>query len=161
MKRNAQTLKVHVRWMIRRDMPEVFEIEEQCFEFPWSEEDFIRCWRQRNTISMIAEHDERVVGFMIYELHEKRLHILNFAVGQIWRRMGVGSQMATKLVGKLSRQRRNRILLEIRETNLPAQQFFRKAGFRAMSVMRDFYQDTPEDAYLFQRDYCRASMSAK
>ena len=73
-------LPVHIRWMIRRDMPEVLAIEEQCFEFPWSEEDFIRCLRQRNCIGMVAEHSERVVGFMIYELHKNRLHILNFAV---------------------------------------------------------------------------------
>ena len=32
------------------------------FEFPWSEEDFIRCLRQRNCIGMVAEHDEQVVG---------------------------------------------------------------------------------------------------
>jgi len=49
---------VHIRWMIRRDMPEVLEIEDRSFEFSWSEEDFIRCLRQRNCIGMVAEHDE-------------------------------------------------------------------------------------------------------
>ena len=121
-------LPVHIRWMIRRDMPEVLAIESQCFEFPWSEEDFIRCLRQRNCIGMVAEHNERVVGFMIYELHKNRLHILNFAVHEQLRRRGVGTQMVRKLVGKLSPQRRNRIMLEIRETNLAAQLFFRDAG---------------------------------
>jgi ribosomal-protein-alanine N-acetyltransferase len=36
----------------------------------------------------------------------------------------------------------------VRETNLPAQLFFRSLGFRAISVLKDFYQDTTEDAYL-------------
>jgi len=143
-------LPVHIRWMIRRDMPEVLAIEKHCFEFPWQDEDFIRCLRQRNCIGMVAEAGERVVGFMIYELHKSRLHILNFAVHENFRRRGVGRQMAKKLVGKLSRERRSRIMLEIRETNLPAQLFFRSLGFRAVSVLRDFYEDTPEDAYLMQ-----------
>jgi ribosomal-protein-alanine N-acetyltransferase len=39
-------------------------------------------------------------------------------------------------------------VLEVRETNLPAQLFFRSLGFRAISVLKDFYQDTTEDAYL-------------
>ena len=56
--------------------------------------------------------------------------------------------MVAKLAGKLSDQRRNRILLEVRETNLPAQLFFRENGFRAVSVSSRFYEDTPEDAYL-------------
>jgi [ribosomal protein S18]-alanine N-acetyltransferase len=145
-----EAVKVHIRWMIRRDMPASLAIEADSFEFPWCENDFLRCLRQRNCIGMVAEQNERIVGFMIYELHKTRLHILNFAVSSRYRRSGVGTQMVTKLIGKLSTQRRNRILLEIRETNLAAQLFFRSCGFRAVSVLRDFYEDTPEDAYLMQ-----------
>src|SRR5262245_41508556 len=148
-----RSLKVHIRWMIRRDMPEVLAVETESFEFPWCEEDFLRCLRQRNCIGMVAELDERVIGFMIYELHRSRLHILNFAVSAQARRLGVGTQMVAKLIGKLSTQRRNRILLEVRETNLAAQLFFRASGFRAVSVLRDFYEDTTEDAYLMQYRY--------
>ena len=148
-----QRLGVHIRWMIRRDMPEVLAIESSSFEFPWSEEDFIRCLRQRNCIGMVAEQDERVLGFMIYELHKSRLHIINFSVHDDFRRRGVGSQMTNKLVGKLSHQRRDRISLEVRETNLAAQLFFRSNGFRAVSVLRDFYEDTTEDAYMMQYQY--------
>ncbi len=151
---------VHIRWMIRRDMPEVLAIEEAAFEFPWSEDDFVRCLRQRNCIGMVAEHHERVVGFMIYELHKNRLHIMNFAVGDQVRRRGIGTQMVRKLVGKLSPQRRSRILLEIRETNLGAQLFFRDLGFRAISLLRDFYEDTTEDAYLMQYRYVPTAAQA-
>ena len=69
---------VHIRWMIRRDMSDVLSIENESFEFPWSEQDFIRCLRQRNCIGMVAEVDDQIVGFMIYELHKTRLHLLNF-----------------------------------------------------------------------------------
>ena len=148
-----QEVRVHIRWMIRRDMPEVLAIEAESFEFPWSEEDFIRCLRQRNCIGMVAEHDDRVVGFMVYELNKTRLHVLNFAVGDDSRRRGVGTQMIAKLIGKLSAQRRTRLTLEVRETNLPAQLFFRAGGFRAVSVLRSYYEDTPEDAYLMQYRY--------
>ena len=148
-----QQLRVHIRWMIRRDMREVLDVEQQSFEFPWYEEDFIRCLRQRNCIGMVAEHGERVVGFMIYELHKTRLHILNFAVAENMRHRGVGQQMAQKLISKLSSQRRTRITLEVRETNLPAQMFFKEVGFRATSVLRSYYEDSPEDAYVMQFRY--------
>lgn len=144
---------VHIRWMIRRDMAEVIEIENRSFEFSWCEEDFVRCLRQRNCIGMVAEHHERVLGFMIYELHKNRLHVLNFAVHPEYRRRGVGGQMIQKLAGKLGLGRRNRIMLEVRETNLDAQLFFRELGFRAISLLRDFYEDTTEDAYLMQYRY--------
>jgi ribosomal-protein-alanine N-acetyltransferase len=149
----TEEIRVHIRWMIRRDMPEVLDIESRSFEFAWSEDDFIRCLRQRNCIGMIAEHDDRVVGFMVYELNKARIQVLNFAVHPAFRRRGVGTQMIAKLMGKLSSQRRTRLVLEVRETNLPAQLFFRTCGFRAISVLRSFYEDTPEDAYLMQFRY--------
>ena len=97
-----QDVCVHIRWMIRRDMAGVLEIEKLGFEFSWSEEDFVRCLRQRNCIGMVCEYEERVVGFMIYELHKNRIHVLNFAVHPDFSRRAVGRQMMDKLIGKLS-----------------------------------------------------------
>ncbi|MGL6194475.1 MAG: ribosomal protein S18-alanine N-acetyltransferase [Thermoguttaceae bacterium] len=141
-------IKVNIRWMVRRDMSEVLTIEKSCFEYAWSEEEFMRCLRQRNCIGMVAEYKGRVVGFMIYELPKTKIHLLNVAVLPEFRRLGVGIQMIAKLIGKLSNQRRNRITLEVRETNLAAQLFFRSLGFRATEILRDFYDEMCEDAYL-------------
>ena len=142
---------VHIRWMLRGDMAEVFAIEKTSFPNPWSEDDFVQCLRQRNCIGLVAENGESVLGFMIYELHRSRLHILDFAVCPDRRRWQIGQQMVNRMKSKLSRERRNRIMLEIRETNLPGQLFFKSQGFRAISVLRDFYEDAPgESAYLMQ-----------
>jgi ribosomal-protein-alanine N-acetyltransferase len=149
---SAHRIGVHIRWMIRRDMAEVLQIEQNSFEFPWSEEDFLRCLRQRNCIGMVAEQNERVVGFMIYELHKDQLHVLNFSVSPEFRRREIGTQMVEKLISKLSDRRRRRIVLEVRETNLIAQMFFRRLGFRAVSLLKDYYEDTVEDAYVMH--YC-------
>jgi ribosomal-protein-alanine N-acetyltransferase len=141
---------VHIRWMIMRDRAAVLAIENEAFDNPWSQDDFIRCLRQRNCIGMVAEHAGQVVGYTIYELHQSRLHILNFAVSQGSRRAGIGRQMLEKLMGKLHPERRSRITLEVRETNLAAQLFFRRFGFRAIRVLRGFYDDSAEDAYQMQ-----------
>src|SRR4051812_39390158 len=141
-------VRVHIRWMIRRDMPEVLAIEHASFEFPWCEEEFLRVLRQRNCIGMVAEFGERVVGFMIYELHKSRLHVLDFATHPEFRRTGVGRQMLAKLAGKLSSHRRTKIALEVRETNLPAQFFYKSQNFRAVEVAREHFADTGEDAYV-------------
>jgi [ribosomal protein S18]-alanine N-acetyltransferase len=141
---------VHIRWMIRRDMPAILAIEQESFPHPWREVEFIHCLRHRNCIGMCAEINDAIVGYMIYELHKNRLHVLNFAVAKEHQRKGVGTAMIQRLQGKLSHERRNRIMLEVREGNLPAQLFFRSLKFRAISVLADFYEDSIEDAYLFQ-----------
>lgn len=145
-----EQVKVHIRWMIRRDMPEVLQTEQESFEFSWTEEDFLKCLRQRNCIGMVAEHNEQVIGFMIYELHKTKLHVLNFAVHPAFRRIGVGRQMVIKLIGKLSSHRRTKITLAVRETNLGAQLFFKALEFKAVRVLRGYYEDSGEDAFLMQ-----------
>ena len=141
--------KAHIRWVIRRDMPEMLEIEKRSFEFPWQEDDFIRALRQRNIIGMVAEINDKVVGYMIYELHKTRLHLLNMAVDPEYRHQGIGTEMIENLANKLTSQRRTSLFLEVREGNLPAQQFFRACGLKAAHTLRNFY-DTSEDAYLMR-----------
>lgn len=145
-----QRLSVQIRWLIRRDMAEVLEIERASFDNAWTEEDFLCCLRQRNCIGMVAEHDQRVVGFIIYELHKARLRVLNIAVDPEFRRQAVGTQMIGRLVEKLSQQRRREIVLEVRESNLPAQLFYKSLGFLAVCVLRRHYDDTEEDAYVMR-----------
>ena len=148
-------LRVHIRWMIRRDMPEIIEVENRSFEFPWSEEDFVRCLRQRNCIGMVAEYGDQVVGFMIYELHKNRLHILNFAVHPEYRKStGSGCRWSTSWWAKLSHQRRSRILLEVRERNLVAQVFFRARSASVRFLCCGIFTKIPiEDAYLMEYRY--------
>lgn len=136
--------------MIRRDMPRVLDIERASFEFPWSEDDFMVCLKQRNCIGMVALCEDLVVGSMIYELHKERLHLLNLAVDPACRRNGVGSRLIDKLIGKLSQQRRFAITVEVRESNLTAQMFFRQHGFKAVLVLRQHYLESDEDAYLMR-----------
>lgn len=142
--------RIHIRWMIRRDMPEVLQAEQLSFDYAWTEEDFVRCLRQRNCIGMVAENGDKVIGYMVYELHKNKLHFLNFVVHPYWRRRGIGAQMVAKLIGKLSSHRRTRITLEVRETNLVAQLFFSSQEFRAVRVLRNFYEDSGEDAFLME-----------
>ena len=145
-------LYVDLRWLIRRDMQEVLDIESKSFAFPWTAEDFLLCLKERNVIGMVAESGDEIVGFMIYELLKSQLHVLNFAVCPTARRRHVGSQMVAKLISKLSKVHRQQIVLEVRETNLNAQKFFRNQCLKATGILRNHYEDSDEDAYVMRLD---------
>jgi ribosomal-protein-alanine N-acetyltransferase len=148
--------------MLRPDMPEVLAIESASFDYPWPEKEFVRVLRKyKNCIGMVAERDEKVVGYMIYALYKSRIDLLNFAVAEDFRRRGFGRRMIKKLIAKLSPGCRRRLLLKVRETNLPAQLFFREIGFRAVAVLRDFYLPYEEDAYSFEFHVLRETFTSK
>ena len=136
---------VQIRWMIRRDMGEVLQIEQDCFEFPWTEEDFLTCLRQRTCIGMVAEIGNQVVSYMIYELKKTKLRILSFAVSPKYRRMGVGKAMFQRLKDKLVQQGRTSFETVVKESSLDALLFFRSQGMRAIKVHKDYYGT--EDGY--------------
>ena len=155
---------VHIRYMIRRDMPEVLAIENESYSDPWSDDDFIKVLRQRNSIGMVAEvasgKDElKIVGHMVYEIHKTRLELLNIAVDQSFRRRGVGRQMISKLYEKLTAKRRSKIQLYVADRNLSGQLFMRSVGFKATAVVREFFPTTGEDAYTMEL-HCREAQEA-
>jgi [ribosomal protein S18]-alanine N-acetyltransferase len=90
------------------------------------------------------------MGGFYAPLYKTKLHLLNLSVCPSFHRKDIGTQMVNKLFSKLSKDRRSRITVEIRETNLAAQMFFKNLGFRAFSVLRDRYNDTDEDTYVMQ-----------
>ena len=143
-----------IRWLIRRDMEEVLGIERLSFEHPWTEEEFVGFLRKRNSIGMVVDVGPKdqieIRGYMLYELYEKRIHLVNMAVHPLDRGKGAGGAMVARLQSKLSSQRRTKITLEVRETNLDAQLFFQRHGFRATEVLSDYYDVSDEDAYRFE-----------
>lgn len=149
--------RTQIRWLIRRDMDEVLSIVCGSFQFPWTEEEFLCCLRQRNCIGTVAELDHKIVGFMIYELHKSMLRILNFAVAPDVRRSGIGRQMVQRLVDKLSQQRRREIVLEVREQTFRLSCSLLQRISCAVTVLRKHYDDTCEDAYYMR--YCLTQRS--
>ena len=141
---------VQVRWMVRRDFEQVLAIEQECFEFAWTEEEFRQCLQQPNCLGMVAEHEGRVVGFVVYETPKNRILVTNIATDPEFQRHGIARQMIQKLVAKMIYQQRHKLTIEIRETNLPALLCFRALGFRVSTVRKNFYDDQSEDVYVLQ-----------
>ena len=151
----AEKQRCRIRWMIRRDFAEALTIEQDGFGSPWVEENFIFWLRHRNCIAMVAEdeHEERIIGFMVYELFKDHLHVLNLGVAVSRRMEGVGRAMIDKLKHKLSSERRTRLVIEVNERNIDGQLFLKSCGLRAIEVLPDFYGDSDDAAYLMQYRY--------
>ena len=140
----------HVRWLVRRDIPQVLEIEQLGFSRPWSKEEFLGVLRCRNCIGMSACHptNGEVFGFVIYELFPKRIQILNLAVHpSIWRR-GVGRSLVSMVKTKLAPGKRERILTDVTECNVRGQLFWKGVGFQSIATLANYYCDDSA-AYMF------------
>lgn len=157
------TPTVHIRWLIRRDMPEVLAIEDACFLWDgWRERDWLSKLRQRNCIAVVAEvghtHGCNVVGYLAYELHQSRcrqrrhFEMINLAVHPDHQRRGIGTALVRHLIGKCENGKSayHAVSLRVSELNLGAQLFFAGLGFRGLGVEHGYWATSDEDAYVLQ-----------
>jgi [ribosomal protein S18]-alanine N-acetyltransferase len=141
--------RVHIRWMIRRDMPEVLAIDAASYPERWGEETFLTHLRNHSTIGMVAELGETVVGFMLYELHKSSIGLIRFAVAPVRRYEGVGRQMTDKLAGKLASHHRTRIVCEVDERLTAGHLFLGRVGYVATRIVPGDDHDDYRFVYRF------------
>ena len=153
--RSGRKPRVLVQPMLVRHIPTVLDIEQRSFEFPWRELDVAYQLDCRLSAALVAKYQNRIGGFIIGIRGKKALKIVNMAVHPAYRRHGVGSALLHQIQQRPWVGCRNRVTVLVRESNLPAQLFFKSQGFRAVRVHRAFrYLDCTEDAYVMSRPIC-------
>lgn len=128
-------IEPQIRWLIRRDMPSVLEIENLTSSTPWSEDDFNRTLRQRTVIGLVSEVGDTVAGFCIYEIHRGCIQIRNLAVMPAFQRRGLGRGLIEKLQTKCGGRRS--LLVDTEDGDLDSHLFLKACGFRCIAIIED------------------------
>ena len=140
-----------IREAHNQDIDQLIAIEELCYDHPWPREAFEEeIERDDVGISLVAEDEGLIVGFLsgMAVVDEFRMH--NIAVHPDFRGRGVGRGMI-EAVESLCRQRDfRRILLEVRKDNEVARRLYQDLGFEAAGTRKDFY-GPGQDAYLYSK----------
>lgn len=137
---------VHFRKMESSDLDEIMRIERASFSSPWSTRFFLEELRVPYARSVLAQIEERVVGYIIYWELPAELDIHNLAVHPACRRQGIGRSLLSLTIGEARNRELSRITLEVRRSNESAQSLYRSLGFEARGVRRGYYLDDGEDA---------------
>lgn len=98
--RPRRKLRVHVRWMIGRDLADVATIDSTA-PGAWCREEFMARLRQRHTIGMTAEVRGDIVGAMVYTLSAAVVRLDRLIVAPGMRGRGIGSALLAHLRGKI------------------------------------------------------------
>jgi ribosomal-protein-alanine N-acetyltransferase len=130
------------------DLDDIMEIEEEAFSMPWSRWMFERELVDNRSNFLVARSGSAIVGYIGFWLVEDEAHIVTIAVRSDFRRKGVGSVLIASALALAVHVGADKATLEVRVTNIPAQELYKKFGFEAVAIRRRFYSDTGEDAYV-------------
>lgn len=95
--------------------------------------------------------DEKAAGFLILSTVLDEAEILEVAVSENLRRNGIGSELMTEVFGWCEKNGIGQIFLEVRESNFPAINCYRKFGFVENGVRKDYYRNPSENAVLMSK----------
>lgn len=145
----AVSVPLIVDEMRRSDIDAVHEIERLSFSTPWPSYAFEQeLATNRMARYLVVRRDGRLVGFAGLWLMADEAHITTFAVHPSWRRQGVAHRLMVSLL-ELSRQiGAQRMTLEVRVSNQPAQALYRRFGFVTVGRRPRYYTDDGEDALI-------------
>ncbi len=144
-------MAIHIRDATARDLPRIIEIEQLAFPSPWTLASFQRELTLPFSRIMLAlpEPSDQIVGFLCRWLIADECHILNIAVHPESRRLGIGGILMTEAINEAKSAGASVVTLEVRRSNLPARQLYRKFEFEERRLRRHYY-GPGEDAIIME-----------
>lgn len=132
-------------------LSQVEELEKLCFSMPWSYDMLRSQLPDDRHVFLTAERDGEVAGYvgMMYILDEG--YISNVAVSPEYRRKGLGDRLISALMERAALLKLAFVTLEVRASNTPAIELYKKHGFVPVGQRKNYYDLPKEDAILMTK----------
>ncbi len=138
-----------IRRMTAADVDEVTAIEAATFARPWSRDSFQREMEKNPAARyLVAVVDGKIVGYAGAWVILDESHITNIAIAEDQRGKGLGKALTSALMQYVSNLGAAYATLEVRVSNLRAQNLYKGLGFVSVGKRKRYYEDNGEDAYL-------------
>ncbi|QYK51256.1 MAG: ribosomal protein S18-alanine N-acetyltransferase [Anaerolineales bacterium] len=141
-----------IRPMRLEDIEPVHALEVAIFPTPWSLNSYLFELQQNSASHQwVAEAQPggQIAAYVVcWLLGGDELHIANIAVAPAHRRHGLGRRLLAHALAAGAALGAESAALEVRASNLAAQQLYAEFGFEVAAVRKGYYQDNHEDAWL-------------
>lgn len=128
------------------------EIEIECFSVPWSREALLEELDNPYAYYVVCTDEVgNVLGYIGSRIVLDSADITNVAVRPVYRRRGIARQLVSRMLEQMAAKDVTGVLLEVRESNLPAQNCYAQAGFTVVGRRKNYYELPKEDALLMGR----------
>lgn len=139
-----------VREFKENDEKAIALLEKECFSKPWSEKAILDA-RENNTVFLVAENQEKIIGYAGLQIILDEGYITNVAVTKECRGKGVAKALMEKLEEIGDKRELAFITLEVRESNLAAINLYKKFGYEKEGERKNFYENPKENAHIMTK----------
>lgn len=141
-------MKFQIEKMQKTHIDDVLDICAHSFATPWSRTSFLNELNNVFANYLVAIHNNKVIGFAGTWIILDESHITNIAVSPNFRKMGVGKKLLEALVNQGISKGVVAFTLEVRESNIAAQNLYSSHGFITEGIRKNYYEDNKENALI-------------
>ena len=135
--------------MTKEDAGALEALDKLCFSVPWSEKSFIEEVENPLATYFVAKENNEIIGYGgIWQVQDEG-QITNIAVHPKMRKKGIASAILEKLIDEAKSS--ERIVLEVRESNIAAICLYEKYGFKNCGIRKNFYHSPTENGIVMIR----------
>lgn len=145
--------------MILRDMTEVdldavLRIEREVHAYPWTRGNFSDALRSKYLCKAFESEAGEMLGYAVMMLAVDEAELLDIAIAGHFQRQGWGHKLLQEMMALARRSGMQRVVLEVRASNVAAISLYRSMGYVDIGLRRDYYQaqNAREDAILMGRE---------
>jgi ribosomal-protein-alanine N-acetyltransferase len=132
---------VEIRIATAADVDEVHALETRAFPAPWRRDFFESELRASGRFNLIARRDGQLAGYVFAMWFFDEMHVNKIAVEERERRKGIAAELMDKCIRFARANRIKSISLEVRKSNAPAQEFYKRLDFTPSYTRPRYYPD--------------------
>lgn len=144
-------MDIKFRKMLPEDVYVVSGMEKQMFGTCTNAELYKRMCMDEKNIYMAAADNGKVIAYCTITALYETADLCNIAVKEEYRRCHIAEKLLEKCVITCKARGVTRILLEARESNTPALNFYKKMGFMEIGKRKNYYKEPCEDAVIMEK----------
>lgn len=144
-----------VRLLDKADLEAVYEIEKECFISPWKFFD-LEYELTGNPVNkfLVVEVDGKVVGFNDFMITFNSATISQIAITKDFRKKGLGTLLLDEMEKYFPSEGDEiveNVTLEVRASNVPAINMYKKHGYEVVIKKPHYYPDGEDAIYMVKR----------
>jgi ribosomal-protein-alanine N-acetyltransferase len=137
-----------IRSAVLDDVPAILAIEQQAPSAAhWTREQYNQLIS--SGVVLVAEEAGELCGLVCARAVAGEWEIENMVVAATFLRLGIANELMRVLIQRAKSEAASALLLEVRESNLPARGLYEKHGFREVGCRPAYYKNPAEDAILY------------
>ena len=138
------------RYAENKDVFDILSLDDENFSNNFDEKFYLEYIKNQRVI--VAENQKNIVGYILFNQILDEAEIYKIVVSKNFRKKQIAFKIMEFLLNELKKNNVKKIFLEVRKSNIPAINLYKKCGFIEIREIVDYYTNPKEDGIMMLKE---------